>query len=391
MTQVNLLHRYVILQVIAAASVAVGVFIFLFLTGNALRDIFDLLASGRLTPLMAAEVLLLLLPWVIPFAIPLGLLTGTLLVLGRMSARREIVAMKASGYSIWRISAPILVLAVSGVGVSLVSNAWYAPRAKSEYRGQLASVARTDPLRFIVPRTFVDEFPGYILYAGEKEGNRLSQLFIWVLDDEGNAIQLVRAESATLTYDSERDALILRPESTFVELRSQQNPNDLQASERVLNFRTTRFDLPLDRIFGFQGRSSRLSYLDLRQLFQRLRELQAERLTIEAGGTVDDGAAGQLEREVMRVRMQAQEYFSSSFAVLSLVLIGIPLGIRAGRSETYANFGVAILLALVYYFMNVIVSWLADYPALRPDLLMWLPNLLFQLLGFILILRANRY
>jgi lipopolysaccharide export system permease protein len=37
------------------------------------------------------------------------------------------------------------------------------------------------------------------------------------------------------------------------------------------------------------------------------------------------------------------------------------------------------------------VSWLEGAPHLRPDLLIWLPNIIFQGVGFCLIQRANQH
>ena len=86
-----------------------------------------------------------------------------------------------------------------------------------------------------------------------------------------------------------------------------------------------------------------------------------------------------------------QKNFAMAFSVLSLALIGIPLGIRVGRRETYANFGLALILAFVYYFLVIAVSWLDRQPDLRPDLLVWLPNLVFQGVGIWLLAQANRH
>ena len=66
-----------------------------------------------------------------------------------------------------------------------------------------------------------------------------------------------------------------------------------------------------------------------------------------------------------------------------------PLGIKVGRGESYANILVALGLAFVWYFATVIVEWLEKSPALRPDLLIWLPNIAFQVLGIILFKRIS--
>jgi lipopolysaccharide export system permease protein len=60
------------------------------------------------------------------------------------------------------------------------------------------------------------------------------------------------------------------------------------------------------------------------------------------------------------------------------------------RRETSANLGLAVGLALSYYFLTVMVGWLDRHPELRPDLLLWVPNLVFLCIGLMLFRRLDR-
>ena len=66
------------------------------------------------------------------------------------------------------------------------------------------------------------------------------------------------------------------------------------------------------------------------------------------------------------------------------------LGIKVSRRETSANLGVAVTLSLGYYFLTVMVNWLDRMPEYRPDLLFWLPNLMFLMIGLWLFRRLER-
>ena len=52
--------------------------------------------------------------------------------------------------------------------------------------------------------------------------------------------------------------------------------------------------------------------------------------------------------------------------------------------------GLAVALALGYYFLTVVVGWMDRHPNLRPDLLMWMPNLIFLAVGVWLFWRVDR-
>ena len=92
----SLLHRHVLKEIVIATSMAMGLFIFVLLTGNALRDVAGLVASGKLMQLFSS-LLGLLIPYVAAYALPLGMLTGTLIASRRLSSQREITAMKSAG------------------------------------------------------------------------------------------------------------------------------------------------------------------------------------------------------------------------------------------------------------------------------------------------------
>ena len=126
----NLIHRHIFTNVVLTCAAAVGLFGFVLMIGNALKDVFPLLLAGQL-PLDTFILLIgLLVPFVVSYALPMGMLTGILLVLGRMSADREITALRASGMSVAWLSAPILFFALLGVALAAVINFQYMPTTR---------------------------------------------------------------------------------------------------------------------------------------------------------------------------------------------------------------------------------------------------------------------
>jgi len=386
---VRLLHRYILLQLLLGAALAVGLFLLVLVAGSALRDINEYLASGRITWLTAARMVLTLMPYLIPYALPFGLLTAVLIVFGRLSASREITAMKAAGVSLGHIAAPVFFIAVLGTALAAIVNFSYAPRAKAGYRDLVANLLREDPLRFIQPKTHIREFPGVVFYAEEREEDAFTQMRLWELDEAHRALRYVEAKRGTIAFDEADQAVVLTLFNARVELRDADNPEDF--SEPLAYGSTRRLDyrLRLDRLLGQRaGDAPKLSLLTFRELMGYRTRLHA------AAGDADGAAAlpgvASIPAELARVRLQIQENLALAFAVISLTAVGVPLGIKASRSETYANLGLALGLALAYYFIFIIIKLLEETPAARPDLLVWLPNLLFQGLGLALFIRAAK-
>jgi lipopolysaccharide export system permease protein len=123
--------------------------------------------------------------------------------------------------------------------------------------------------------------------------------------------------------------------------------------------------------------------------YGELQATLAKRITEFRAATPGDEQR-QKERDVMQVRLVIQDKLTTAVAVLSFAIIGVPLGVRVSRRETSAGLGIATLLALGYYFLTVMVGWLSRHPEYRPDLLYWVPNLVFLALGVRLFRRLER-
>jgi lipopolysaccharide export system permease protein len=372
------LSRYLARSVALTSVAGILVFVFILITGNALRDILGLLADGQLPAGLFFRLVGLLIPYAVAFAMPLGMLIAILLTMGRLSANHELTAIKAAGISLYAVTAPILLVALAGTALSIYINVVHAPQARSSYKTLLADVVRTDPLRFIVPRTFIHQFPGYILYVGEKEGQQLGQFWLWELDKQQRAVRLLRAETGSLAYAAEEDALILSLSRGFTELRDPEDPDNLREVRPTLTFSDARIRLPLGNLTGRTSYAQRLDYLPVDALLQLRRDALA------------DPATADLER-ASEALYQISRRLAMGFSVFSLAIFAMPLGMRVGRTETHANFAIALVIAMAYYLALILVGWTAQYPHLRPELLVWLPNMLVQAVGFWMLHRAARY
>ena len=186
----NLLDRYIFKSVLFTAVAAVALFTFVLVAENIIRDLLGLLLSGQLPIGSFIRLVLLLIPVTVTYyALPLGMLTGVLLTLGRLSSDSEVTAMRAAGMSVLRIARPAFILAAIGVCIGLRINFESMPWARVQYHKELAVAVRANPLSYIRQKTFIREFPGYVIYVGSKvadskEGNDLSDVWIWSLDSQ---------------------------------------------------------------------------------------------------------------------------------------------------------------------------------------------------------------
>ncbi len=374
----NTLQRYLFKEFFTASLFTVGIFVFVLLVGNALKDVLTLLASGKISWSLFFDVLLHLTPSLVAYALPLGVLTGTLLVLGKLSSHNEIMAMKASGISLMSIVSPLFFLAILCTFFAMAVNFYFGPKAITYYRSCLANVIRKNPLEFIQAGTFVKDFPSYIFYIGSKRNGWIENCWLWELDgSQASGVNVfLHASSGYLRYEKDRDALVLTLLNGTGEKWGGIKPD--QVPPQVL-FKETSIALPLKEILGAPTTIKRFDYMTLSELLVEHGKVYRARLPSP------DHA-----RKIV-IQLEIQKIMVMSFAVLSLLFIAIPLGIKVGRAETSANLVLAVGLALGYYFIVMALSLLEEKTHWRPDLFIWLPNFAFQGLGLFLLNRLSKH
>jgi lipopolysaccharide export system permease protein len=382
----NLLDRYIFKSVLLTCAAAIGLFAFIVIVPNVARDLLPYILAGQLPWDTFTKLVLLLLPFAITYALPMGILTGVLLTLGRLSADSEITAMRAAGISVRRLARPVLILASACAAIALYFNFDSMPRARVEYHEEFAAAVRANPLSFIVPKTFIRNFTGCIIYVNEKHGNELRDLWVWELDSERRVKRLDHAESGKFEYDENENILTLTLARTQVETLNEKNPENLSESPLLVAAeKSDPIRISLDQFFQRSGA------VHIKQEWLTYDKLQAERARLAALPVPADRAeAKAAARDRMRLELIYQDKFNTALAVLSLSLVGIPLGIRVSRRETSANFAVAVGITLTYYLLTVAVKVLDRHPEYRPDLLLWVPNLLLIGIGIWLFRRVEK-
>ena len=155
------------------------------------------------------------------------------------------------------------------------------------------------------------------------------------------------------------------------------------------------FPISLEELYAKKAGRRRVESFTFLELKDDLARKRAQLRTDEGklGGHGGDQVKKDIKNDKGSVAEAATELnkrFSFSIACLTFALIGIPLGITAHRQETSAGFGLSLVVAVSYFLIIIVVNTIRSKAALHPELLIWLPNVVFLLLGGVLFYRLSR-
>ena len=387
-TNVKTLHKYLTYQVIASLLLTVAVFTFVLLLGNVLKEILTLIINGQVRPGTMFKAIGLLIPFVLVFALPMGLLTATLLVFGRFSADQELTAVRASGINLLSLITPILLLSLLCCCMSAWINMDIGPRCRVAYKNFLFR-ARSELANVRLPEgRFIRDFPGYIFYVEKNRGDSLQGVMIFKLENGTNVETTLRAPRGQFETDAKNKQLVLHLFDARSVTLSGSHVGIASFPMLTLNFdlsaATNRISKP------------KISDMTFWQLQDELRDLE-QRFSLPPAASAPSELQAQL-REVAKQRTDLTEpihvemhrQIAFSFACFGFTLIGIPLGIRVHRRETNVGVAMALVLVLIYYSFVILGESLSARPEFAPHLIFWVPNFIFQAVGAVLLWRANR-
>jgi lipopolysaccharide export system permease protein len=380
---VKTLHFYLLRQVLATLVMTVVVFTFVLLLGNVLKEIIGLLINRQATLFGVAQAIGLLIPFVLSFALPMGMLTAALLVFGRFSADQELTAARASGISLISLITPILILSLLLCGLSAWINMQIAPQCRIAYKSLLLEMGKKATANFLPEGRFDSSHPPYTFYIGRIEGEFIYNVVVFenLTNDDRESyfadrgrVDVTNGQMRVLLYNAHHvsymDGVSSSGEGTIMLKPGNPFHSDDKPPLSDMTFRQLR--------------------AELKKVEQQLTVTDAKKITKEELLKQKKQWESLKSSATMPILFQINREIAGSFACFGFTLIGIPLGIRAHRRETNIGIAMALMLVLIYYSFVILGQSFQTRAEFAPQLIIWLPNFIFQAIGGVMLWRANR-
>jgi LPS export ABC transporter permease LptF/LPS export ABC transporter permease LptG len=351
----RIIDKYICKEVFSHALVGLLIFTFVLFVPK-LITLMTIVVRHSASPGRLGLLFLCVFPYVLTFTLPMAVLVGVLIGLGRMSADSELIALSALGVGLRRVLVPVGVLATFTALVTLAITLWVGPAAQRTFRQITDELTTSSATYELQPRTF-QEFPGMVLYIQDIDPASTQWTGVFLAQQSDKSTELTLAENAIVILDRQQGKVELHLNKGSMHKSSPDEPDKYSVS----TFGKSDWALPLS---GLKSQSKSAPAV-------------TERTISDLMATTGKG--------FNEARVEIQRRFAFPVACMVFALLAAPLAARPRRGGRAMGFIVSLLLVCAYYLMFIVGAGLAKEGRVSPVLGIWAANFLTGLAGLALI------
>jgi len=360
----RIINRYIFKEFFVAFFLSLLILSFVMILGNVMSLIHLIITKG-VSLFMVLRLFYYMLPYLFPFIVPISILAGLLLSLGRLSADNEIITMRSSGLPLTRIIAPFLVLGLIFSLIAIIINDRVIPHAHLMKRKIMYEIGTQNPTAAFEAGEFIDAFEKYIIFVYHIDGNKFRNIRIYEPQGEGKPPRTIIAKRGEFIVLPERNMMKLKLiDGTSDEI----NPTDPENFYKI-NFHTYFMNIDFDKNARKKNLGKKRQEMTIQELKNKMKELHKQQI-------YDDPLSTELHKRI-----------ALSFSNFIFFLIGVPLGIITQKRARTSNIVLAFIVVGVYFILSLVAKGLCTEGNLAPSSGMWIPNIIFAIIGIILSIR----
>jgi lipopolysaccharide export system permease protein len=353
--------KYLLRQFVKIMLISILAFIVIFITVDTFEEI-DNFIDHEAEIGEIAEYYLYSIPFILTYVIPVSLLLGTVFSMGIMARRNELTALIASGVSLIRVAAPIM---VTSILVSCFS-AWFNDEVVAQANRRKDDIMRYDIEQHTRSNPAVKENFHYLgengfVYLASTYDDRTRSLYDVVVQRFDRNTLVSRIDAKEAAWEDSTWVFYNGFRRTFTDSGEAVERFDTHAEpqirERPKDFRKEEID------------QENMNYSQLKEYADKVRR---------TGGAVE--------------KYLVDLYFKLSFPFAGsiFVLIGIAFASGKRKQSIASGFGVTLVVAFMYYGVLRVGQTLGHNGVIPPLFAAQMGNIIFLLIGLVLLVRANR-
>ncbi len=351
----RLLDRYIGREVATHSLLGLIVFTFVFFVPQLVR-LMNLVVRNAGSAGSVALLFLCVLPPVLVFAMPMAVLVGVLIGLGRLSADSEIVALHACGISLRRLLVPVGYVAAGFSLITLFITLWLSPLAVRKLHSLEGQILSSQAPFAVQPRVFDERFPGWVLYVQDVSAAATHWRDVF-LASSGNS----RESSVTTAQDA---AIATGPGRKEIEIHLGAGSTQAYDPRRPDRYSVTTFgatDIPINLSKSPGAPATTAAIAEAEQPVTAL---------LTNHGPAWRGAHIELQRRI-----------AFPVACLIFALLGVAIGVRPRRGGRATGMILTLIVIGGYYFIFVTGDHFAEQGKLPPWLGVWAANIAAAMIG----------
>lgn len=401
----SILTRYIFKEMVGPTALGFAFYTSIILMQK-LFDMAGMIIRRSLPGSAVVKLLLYSLPHIVVLTVPMSLLFGILIAVGRLSSDSEIVAMRALGISTRTIYRPVFFFSAAIFLLNLYLINFVMPKGNRQFVALRAELMTSTAEKAVKPHIFYDQYEELMIYVNDVDPATGQWKGVFVADSRGDQAADPRtpaemSEQLTAPSDEENVAALSQTGSgQRIIVAGSGNLSVLRPSKEIwmnLGDAETHIWDPSkpDRYDHTRNKSQRVrlpsagNNFDSATLARSLREMNlAELIDQERALRRSETEQDRVTRNFARVEIHKK--FAIPFACIAFGVLGLPLGITNRRGGKSSGFSLSIAIILFYYVAMNNGEQLAGAGKIPAALGMWGANVILLLLGFYLLGRANR-
>ena len=369
------LDFYVLREILGPLGLGFVVYTFLLLL-QALFKLAGLIISRGVPVETVGQMLWVSLPRIVVLTIPMSLLFGILIAVGRLSADSELVALRASGISLFSLLPhrsslyrPILLLSALLAGLNFYLMFEVMPAGNTAFERINLEIMSAGLNEEIVPRTFYPAWQHKLLFIFEQPPDDPRWKGVFMADEVPfGEDEVWVADWGQTQYLDDGDSVAVRLTSGYSHRVDFDDPSKYGVASNTTYERVVQLPSAHDSAVtsGRQLRSRTLG--DLNRMI------------------ADDSLNAAARRHAI---VERHKRFAIPAACVVFGLLALPLGITRSRGGKSSGFVVSIGIILAYY---VLLNWgeeLATRGRLPPIPAVWAANALMLIAGLYILAQRN--